>query len=125
MDNLTHDQRRKCMQLNKSSDTSPEKRLRSILWRLGLRFRKNSKVLGKPDLVFTRHRVVVFVDGCFWHGCKQHSRLPKSNRDYWVQKIRRNKKRDKRVTSQLRDQGWKVIRFWEHSTTSDMELAEL
>jgi DNA mismatch endonuclease Vsr len=77
---------------------------------------KRLKTLGvrNPDFVFARQRAVVFVDGCFWHGCLRHSKPPKSNQDYWQAKMLRNKKRDRLVARVLRSQGWHVLRIWEH-----------
>lgn len=77
-------------------------------------WRRHLFLPGRPDFVFPKQKVAVFVDGCFWHGCPRHLRMPKSNVDYWNQKIGRNMLRDKRVGSELRKAGWKVIRFWEH-----------
>lgn len=77
-------------------------------------WRRNAPVYGRPDFVFYKVRVAVFVDGCFWHACPQHCRLPASNRDYWESKIARNAKRDRHVTRELRKRGWTVLRFWEH-----------
>jgi DNA mismatch endonuclease (patch repair protein) len=72
-------------------------------------------IVGKPDLVHRDAKVAVFIDGCFWHGCSEHLRLPASNRDYWTRKILRNRTRDKRNNGILPDSGWLVIRIWEHS----------
>jgi DNA mismatch endonuclease (patch repair protein) len=72
----------------------------------------------RPDFVFVASRVAVFVDGCFWHGCQRHCRIPKTRRKYWRQKIHRNMKRDKLVSSALRKNGWTPIRFWEHDMQS-------
>jgi len=77
-------------------------------------WRRNYPLLGKPDFVFPKSRVAVFVDGCFWHGCPKHCRMPSSNSDYWADKIGGNIRRDRRVTRKLRAAGWSVIRFWEH-----------
>jgi DNA mismatch endonuclease (patch repair protein) len=77
-------------------------------------WRRNHRLEGKPDFVFPKDRLVVFVDGCFWHGCLVHARLPMSNRDYWQEKLLRNKKRDQLVGRMLRKRGWKVLRIWEH-----------
>ena len=102
----------------KSSDTKPELLVRSYLHRLGFRFRKNDKRLtGKPDLYFPRYYAVVFVNGCFWHGhrsCKK-MRIPKSNTEYWTQKIERNKERDKEEVKSLLEQGYRVGVVWECS----------
>lgn len=108
------------MKGNRRSDTKPELALRSALHGLGLRFRKDhllrtmagSKV--KADVVFTRDRIAVFIDGCFWHGCPEHGRTPKANQAYWRPKLARNKQRDLRVSQELAEDGWTVIRIWEH-----------
>jgi DNA mismatch endonuclease (patch repair protein) len=70
-------------------------------------------MLGAPDFVFPRERVALFVDGCFWHGCPRHTRIPKSRSEFWVPKLRRNRVRDRKVTRYLRARGWRVIRVWE------------
>ena len=77
-------------------------------------WRRHVSLAGKPDFVFTEERVAVFVDGCFWHGCPAHFKAPKSNRSFWVTKIRSNKIRDKSATRQLRKLGWIVVRIWQH-----------
>ena len=77
-------------------------------------WRRHSNVLGKPDFVFPKQRMAIFVDGCFWHGCLAHSKPPKSNCEYWTTKLARNKRRDQIVGRKLRDQGWSVVRIWEH-----------
>jgi DNA mismatch endonuclease (patch repair protein) len=69
---------------------------------------------GRPDFVFRRQHVCVFVDGCFWHGCPRCYRRPSSNRKYWDEKVKRNRARDRRVNQELRRRGWRVLRFWEH-----------
>lgn len=100
----------------RSRDTSPEITLRRELHRLGLRYRlRNSHLPGKPDLVFPRHRTIVFVHGCFWHrhdGCKIAT-SPKSNSDYWKDKFARNVARDARVQLALQQLGWRVVVVWE------------
>ena len=77
-------------------------------------WRRGWPLLGKPDFVFARMKLAVFVDGCFWHGCHRHGRIPTSNRQYWFNKIARNKKRDRTVSRTLRRSGWRVLRIWEH-----------
>ena len=104
---------------NRRSDTGPELRLRSALFRSGLRFRTDLLVrVGvirvHPDVVFTRARIAVFVDGCFWHSCRQHGRSPTSNNSYWEPKLRSNVERDARVSEALREAEWEVVRVWEH-----------
>jgi len=77
-------------------------------------WRRHQKLPGKPDFVFRKQRVAIFVDGCFWHACSQHGHVPKGNRTFWRNKLMTNKARDRRVTRQLRSQGWRVLRVWEH-----------
>jgi len=77
-------------------------------------WRRNKKIFGKPDFVFQKLKLVVFVDGCFWHGCPKHGTQPKGNRTYWKNKFTRNKARDRLVTRTLRAQDWRVLRIWEH-----------
>jgi len=97
-------------------------RLRRALWRLGLRFRIGHKLAGTPDIVFPRARLVVFIDGCFWHRCPKHSHMPKSNIGYWKKKFQGNKERDIRVNRKLKRQGWRVLRVWEHEVASELEF---
>lgn len=104
---------------NRRADTKPEVALRSNLQRRGLRFRKDFPIdtgqrKVRPDIVFTRARVAVFVDGCFWHCCPEHQVVPRSNRDYWVPKLRRNVERDRESDALLHSCGWRVVRVWEH-----------
>lgn len=98
-----------------SKNTGAERALRSALHVVGLRFQLHRRIEGvAADIVFPGPRVLVFVDGCFWHGCPRHATFPKSNTDYWLPKLRENKERDKRQAERLRKAGWKVIRVWEH-----------
>jgi DNA mismatch endonuclease (patch repair protein) len=97
-----------------SAHTLPEIALRSALWRLGLRFRLHAKgVSGKPDVVFPRARVLLFVDGCFWHGCPDHYVPPRSRGRYWADKLAGNVSRDRRRVRELADAGWRVVRVRE------------
>ena len=112
------------MRAIKSKDSIMEKRIRSELWKKGYRFRKHYKQLqGNPDIVFVSKKVAVFFDSCFWHGCAMHCRMPMSNVDYWLAKIERNRRRDRKVTRILRFEGWKVIRIWEHEIKNNIEKA--
>ena len=77
-------------------------------------WRRHTSLLGRPDFTFRKERVVVFVDGCFWHGCPKHSNMPASNRAFWTKKLTGNKERDRLVTRALRQRGWRVLRVWEH-----------
>ena len=81
-------------------------------------WRRNYKLLGKPDFVFRKEHVAVFVDGCFWHGCPVHGRIPKSNKKFWREKIGRNIRRDRKVSRTLRGLGWRVFRVWEHALSA-------
>lgn len=107
------------MKANKRKDTKPEIAIRSRLQRMGLRFRKDLliKIHGRnlrPDIVFTKSRLVIFIDGCFWHFCPEHGHIPKSNIHYWEPKLNKNKERDITDTKLLTDNGWLVLRIWEH-----------
>ena len=77
-------------------------------------WRRKVAMYGKPDFVFPKSRIAVFVDGCFWHGCPKHGNMPKNNREFWEQKINANRKRDRMVSRKLRSEGWSVQRIWEH-----------
>ncbi|MGZ3140529.1 very short patch repair endonuclease [Lentzea chajnantorensis] len=109
---------RRTMLACRSRDTRPEKALRSLLHASGLRFRVCTRpvpqVRRTADIVFTRLRIAVFVDGCFWHGCPLHYKEPMTNTDYWVDKISGNRRRDEQTNALLGDAGWTVIRVWEH-----------
>lgn len=94
-------------------DSKPELLVRRELWRRGYRYRLYAKLPGTPDLIFARARVVVFINGCFSHGCPKHYRPPKSRREYWIPKLERNKARDKAATGKLRRMGWCVLTIWE------------
>ena len=104
----------------RSSDTSPELLLRKSLWQVGLRYRLKAKLLGRPDLVFPQYKTVIFVDGCYWHGCPKHLTWPKNNAAFWRAKILENKLRDATVTRTLKRDGWTVIRVWEHEIRQDL-----
>ena len=114
MDNLTKAQRRKNMQNIRSVGTSPEIAVMRELRRLNIYFAKNAlSITGKPDIVFRRKKTVVFIDSDFWHGHPSRYIKPKSNVSYWQEKVKRNRQRDKEVTSVLKKEGWKVLRLWE------------
>lgn len=111
------------MRANRRRDTGPELALRRELHRRGLRFRvDHSAIAGvqcKADIAFTRARVAVFVDGCFWHSCPEHGNLPTANREWWRVKLERNVARDRRNDAELLKAGWRVIRVWEHEPLAD------
>jgi DNA mismatch endonuclease (patch repair protein) len=112
------------MRGNRSRDTGPELRLRSLLHIRGYRFRVNYPVEAggvrvRPDLVFPRKRVAIFVDGCFWHSCAEHGNAPRVNTRYWGPKLERVVQRDRRTGETLAMAGWAVLRVWEHTPTRD------
>lgn len=105
-------------------DTAPEMSVRRALHRRGLRYRVDAPLPGMPrrraDLLFTRARVAVFIDGCFWHSCPQHATTPAANRSWWVAKLRRNVDRDRDTDNILTTVGYQVLRFWEHEDAADV-----
>lgn len=113
---MTPEQRFICMSHNRAKNTGPEKLLRHALWRQGFRYRINTKKLpGSPDIVLPKYRTAIFVHGCFWHGhngCKYYT-VPKTNTEFWVAKVARNKERDQEVWRKLEAKGWYVIIVWE------------
>lgn len=108
------------MAANRRRDTVPELQLRSSLHRRGLRFRVDLPVQVpgrrpiRPDVTFTRVRLAIFLDGCFWHGCPEHGSTPETNAAYWLPKLERNRERDRQADRLLTDAGWAVVRIWEH-----------
>jgi DNA mismatch endonuclease, patch repair protein len=109
---------RASMRANKSRDTKPELSLRQAVHARGMRYRVGIRPIPSlrrtADLVFTKARVAVFLDGCFWHGCPQHHTVAKTNATFWAEKVRRNRERDAETDRVLTEQGWVVIRVWEH-----------
>jgi DNA mismatch endonuclease (patch repair protein) len=100
-----------------------ELRLAALFRRTGITgWRRNQPVIGKPDFVFRSLKTVVFVDGCFWHSCPRHKRVPKDNRAFWKAKLDRNVARDREVNRELRRRGWRVVRVWEHDLTRRREI---
>ena len=107
--------RSRIMSRIRSKDTKPEIAVRRILWRSGLRYRIHDRaVLGIPDISNRRRKLAVFVDGCFWHGCPACYREPKTNKDYWRDKVRKNRRRREAVRTGLGAQGFRVVEIWEH-----------
>lgn len=115
-DNLTREQRSYAMsRIRSQGNLSTEQALASAMRKEGISgWRRKVLLIGTPDFVFRKSRVVVFVDGCYWHGCPRCKLAAKSNTDYWLRKIARNKQRDRATTRELRQMGWTVIRLWEH-----------
>lgn len=107
------------MRAIKRTDTKPEIELRRALHAQGFRYRKDFRidladVKVRPDIVFTARKIAVFVDGCFWHSCPDHGAIPATNTSFWEPKLQRTIERDKSVTVALKQEGWHVLRFWEH-----------
>ena len=116
------------MRSNRRRDTAPERRVRSILHCAGLRYRVDRKLgrgraAPRPDIVFPRQKLAVFIDGCFWHQCPEHATMPKANRDFWEPKLRRNVERDRENDAALEAMGWTVLRFWEHEDPDEVATA--
>lgn len=112
------------MRGNRRRDTKPEMALRKVLHAAGRRYRVDHRIdtpdgSVRTDIVFTRQRLAVFVDGCFWHGCPAHGSRPRSNPAYWNAKIARNRARDRRQTEALTAAGWRVVRVWEHESQEE------
>ena len=121
-DNVSKELRTKTMRAIRSKKTKLEEIVSKELWNRGIRFRKNvNSLYGKPDIAIKKHRVVIFIDSCFWHGCELHCRLPKSNKEYWVNKINRNKQRDKEVTNYYQNLDWTILRIWEHELKENFQ----
>lgn len=115
------------MKGNRRRDTSPEIAVRRILHGMGMRYRVDYSLpfdrRRKADIAFTGVRVAVFIDGCFWHGCPEHYVAPKAHQEYWANKVRGNRARDCDTTERLREQGWVVVRFWEHESPAEVARA--
>lgn len=121
MDNLSREKRSYIMSQIKSKNTKPEMLLRKTLFNKGLRYRKHYRLPGRPDIVFVSKKLVIFVNGCFWHGhgCKIDNK-PKSNKYFWEEKIKNNKKRDEDNYHKLETMGWKYYVVWECSINKDI-----
>lgn len=114
---------RRRMQRQARRDTKPELVLRRELWRRGLRYRVDvapiSGLRRRADMVFTRARVAIYVDGCYWHSCPEHATVPKANREWWIAKLAGNVTRDRDTDARLLAAGWEVVRVWEHESIVD------
>lgn len=120
VDTFSKTERSRIMARVKSRNSkSTELQFISILKDKGITgWRRNYILTGKPDFVFPRLKIAVFIDGCFWHGCPSHCRMPSSNINYWNNKIEKNKIRDRKITKALKMKGWQMIRIWEHEIKS-------
>jgi DNA mismatch endonuclease (patch repair protein) len=111
------------MERQQRRNTKPELAIRRAVWRSGLRYRVDvAPIPGRrrADLVFTRAKVAVYVDGCFWHSCPVHATVPKANREWWMEKLAANVARDRDTDARLTERGWTVVRVWEHE---DVDVA--
>ena len=113
-DRMSKKARSRTMSKIRSKNTKIEMIIRKTLWKKGYRYRVHTKLKGKPDIVFPKYRMAIFIDGCFWHKCPKCYKEPQSNRAYWIPKIERNAVRDKENEAYLKNAGWKIIRIWEH-----------
>lgn len=121
-DVLTPEQRKKNMSAIKGKNTKPEIKIRKLLWENGIRgYRIHYDLPGKPDITFTKYKIAIFIDGCYWHKCPECFREPKTNTEFWMKKINGNVERDQKITKELEDSGWTVLRFWEHEVRKDTE----
>lgn len=112
------------MQANRRRDTKPELAVRRLLHAGGFRYRVDYRLAPplrtRADIVFTKRRIAVFIDGCFWHSCPDHATRPKRNSDYWGPKLARNAERDRQTDAALKALGWTVLRFWEHVSPAEV-----
>lgn len=121
-DVLTPDQRKLNMSRIRAKNTGPEVKLRKMLYAAGVRgYRIHFNLPGKPDIVFTKKKIAVFVDGCFWHKCPVCFKEPETRKEFWMKKIQSNIDRDKKVNEQLQQDGWIVVRVWEHEIRKNPE----
>lgn len=121
VDIFTKEKRSYIMSRVRSKNTKLELLLRKYIFSKGLRgYRVNVNLPGKPDIVFPKYKVAIFVDGCFWHKCPKCFKAPETNKEFWTKKINGNVERDKRVNQQLSEAGYTVIRFWEHQIVNDL-----
>lgn len=120
---ITTPERSSLMKKIKSTNTRPELLLRKTLYSQKIRFRVKSNLIGKPDIVFTKSKVVVFIDGEFWHGYnwKEKKRKINANKSYWIKKIEGNIKRDKKNNLILKQEGWTVLRFWQKEVETNLD----
>jgi len=121
-DVLTPEQRTYNMSRIRGKNTAPEIKLRKMLFAAGIRgYRIHYNLPGKPDIVFVRKKIVVFIDGCFWHKCPADFQEPETHKEFWMKKIQSNIDRDKKINKQLKREGWTIIRIWEHEIKKEPE----
>lgn len=118
-DSVSKRKRSQIMSKVRSKETKLELQFKELI--KGRRFRYQQKIKGNPDFASKKNKIAIFIDSCFWHKCPKHFRQPNSNKKYWIPKIKRNVERAKEVNKQLKEDGWKVIRFWEHEIKKNPE----
>lgn len=120
-DIFTRKQRSYCMSRIRAKDTQPEITFRKLISGIGIRgYRLHYRLPGKPDIVFPKRKIAIFIDGCFWHKCPKCFPVLSTRKKYWVNKIQSNIDRDIRINKELKKAGWRVIRVWEHETVKDL-----
>ncbi|MFA6096032.1 MAG: very short patch repair endonuclease [Candidatus Paceibacterota bacterium] len=125
MDIYSKKKRSEIMSKVRSKDSKLEIEFRKKLWKVGFRYCKNSsKYFGKPDLVLSKYKAVIFVDSCFWHGCKRHGSMPNTRKRFWQLKLARNVERDREVTKYYKKIGWKIFRIWEHQLKNGQKIID-
>lgn len=125
VDVLTKKQRSYNMSMIRGKNTTPEITLRKLLFSKGLRGYRLSGLSGKPDIIYPKYKIAIFIDGCFWHKCPQHFKQPATCKEFWTKKIDGNVKRDKEVNRILNGEGWTVLRFWEHEIEKNINKCYL
>lgn len=110
------------MRAVKSKKSLIENSVTHELWKKGIRFRRNvSELKGKPDIAIKKDKIVIFIDSCFWHMCPVHCKIPKSNVEFWMEKLIRNRERDLITTQFYKENNWSILRVWEHELRDDFE----
>lgn len=127
MDTFTKEERSRIMASVKSGNAKSTEQtfIKFVKKHKIIGWRRNYSISGKPDFVFIKARIAIFLDGCFWHGCRKHFRLPSSNVNYWRNKIENNVKRDKKINKELSIKKWLVVRIWEHDTKKESTYYKL
>ncbi len=121
-DKVAKEIRSRTMRAVRSKGSRIERLFFAALKVRGIRFRKNViSLFGKPDIASNKYKLAIFIDSCFWHGCRYHCRRPQSNQSYWLTKIEKNKERDRDVRQWYRKKGWTILRFWEHEIDNNLE----
>ncbi len=122
-DKFSKDVRSNIMSSIRSKNTQPELAVRKIIWSKGKRYRVHDRtVFGTPDISHKGKKLAVFIDGCFWHGCKKCCTVPQTNTTFWINKIHNNQKRRRKVAARLKFDGWNMITFWEHEIKTNPNL---